>query len=451
MEPISQSAMVDQESNGFVSSPPKPATESDKHFPAAAPPTPYTDEQSPTIPQSISVFNNVTDQSNENGHSEQEASHPESPGSPTDSELPASLERQHLDQVKDNEQDSVTDHGTSDQQAIQDFEERPESSDLAPGSTQVTESAAPTEGEVPVSEHIEPQSDSVPEHDTLEDQSSLGDQLILLEPEVDRDSSDQSGTLAPGEPEITYAVPPSPPTTLPSDTVNATTFQSQNNTIELNPAQFLPSSSSSTSLHLAHPDIVLPRSHSQTISTSRVWEADKDANDCRRCKRRFNFLVRRHHCRRCGQVVCDRCSTHRANMARSQIVQDPSIPGWQQVQMASQPQRICDRCYSEMRPTISSRSATAPPTQPQRMPGSGHIRKSSSSQSIMSECPVCGKRLCDISLDKSAQEEHVQTCLNVGSPSVATVRYVSYKLPEQSPLIGQECLICFEEFESGIV
>jgi hypothetical protein len=148
--------------------------------------------------------------------------------------------------------------------------------------------------------------------------------------------------------------------------------------------------------------------------------------------------------------------------------------------MASQPQRICDRCYSDMRPTISSRSATAPPTQPQRMPGhAGHIRKSSSSQSIMSECPVCGKRLCDISLDKSAQEEHVQTCLNVGSPSVATVRYVcksqahfcscypnatsvgdltrhhpcslAYKLPEQSPLIGQECLICFEEFESGIV
>jgi hypothetical protein len=129
--------------------------------------------------------------------------------------------------------------------------------------------------------------------------------------------------------------------------------------------------------------------------------------------------------RRCGQVVCDRCSTHRANMARSQIVQDPSIPNWQHAQLANQPQRICDRCYTEMRSPAASRSVTAPPSQPQRVPGhAGHIRKSASSQSIMSECPVCGKRLCDISLDKSAQEEHVQTCLNVGSPSVATVRYV---------------------------
>ncbi|KAG2176216.1 hypothetical protein INT43_005450 [Umbelopsis isabellina] len=156
-------------------------------------------------------------------------------------------------------------------------------------------------------------------------------------------------------------------------------------------------------------------------------------------------------CRRCGQVVCDRCSTHRANMARSQIVQDPSIPNWQQAQLATQPQRICDKCYTEMRPPTGSRSATAPPTQPQRIAGhgNGHIRRSTSSQSIMSECPVCGKRLSEVSLDKDVQEEHVQTCLNVGSPSVATVRYVSYKLPEQSPLIGQECLICFEEFEPG--
>jgi hypothetical protein len=33
------------------------------------------------------------------------------------------------------------------------------------------------------------------------------------------------------------------------------------------------------------------------VITNRVWESDKDANECRRCKRRFNFLVRRHHCR----------------------------------------------------------------------------------------------------------------------------------------------------------
>jgi FYVE zinc finger len=299
--------MADQETNGFVFSPPKPATTSDadKHF--AAPPTPYTDEHSPMIPQNISILNNVTDNSNENSHLEQEAPPPETPGSPTDSGLAASPERQHLDQVKDNEQDSVTEHGISDQQAssIED-NKRPGSSDPAPGSTQVTE-AAPTdpEGEVTnsaaASENGKLQDDYVREHDTLEDQSSSGDQLISLEPEVDRDSSDQLGTLAPGEPEITYAVPPPP--SLPSDTVNASPatdpFQSPNEIIEANSSQVFPSTLSSTLLHPPPPVSVLPRSQSQslTISTSSVWEADKDASECRRCKRRFNFLVRRHHCR----------------------------------------------------------------------------------------------------------------------------------------------------------
>lgn len=304
MEPISQLAMADQETNGFITSPPKPATDSnsDKHLAAPL----YTDEHSPTIPDNISVFNNVTENSDQVSHMEQEASRQEAPESSSDSELPALLERQHLDQVKDNEPVSVAEHGSSDQQASSIQEnEQPESSDLAHGCLQVTENA-PTETEVEVpnsvaaSENIEAQDDSVREHDTLEDQSSMADQLISLEPEVDRDSSDQLGTLAPAEPEITNAVPPP---TLPSDTVNASPatdrFQSPNDTNVVISSQ--PSSSSSTPLQapLLPPDIFLPRSQSQslTISTNRVWEADKDASDCRRCKRRFNFLVRRHHCR----------------------------------------------------------------------------------------------------------------------------------------------------------
>jgi hypothetical protein len=35
---------------------------------------------------------------------------------------------------------------------------------------------------------------------------------------------------------------------------------------------------------------LLPRSQ-------RVWEMDRQAPECRKCHRRFNFLVRRHHCR----------------------------------------------------------------------------------------------------------------------------------------------------------
>lgn len=41
---------------------------------------------------------------------------------------------------------------------------------------------------------------------------------------------------------------------------------------------------------------LLPRSQ-------RVWEMDRQAPECRRCHRRFNFLVRRHHCRYVFTVI----------------------------------------------------------------------------------------------------------------------------------------------------
>ena len=38
---------------------------------------------------------------------------------------------------------------------------------------------------------------------------------------------------------------------------------------------------------------------------------DKKAKLCQICKMTFSLLKRRHHCRHCGRVVCDECSTGR--------------------------------------------------------------------------------------------------------------------------------------------
>ncbi|OAD75350.1 hypothetical protein PHYBLDRAFT_132627 [Phycomyces blakesleeanus NRRL 1555(-)] len=78
------------------------------------------------------------------------------------------------------------------------------------------------------------------------------------------------------------------------------------------------------------------------------WESDIDARDCRRCSRKFGFLVRRHHCRRCGLIVCDRCSNSRAYLSPSQILQDPSLPQESRQVLASQHQRVCDKCYADL-------------------------------------------------------------------------------------------------------
>ncbi|XP_017008563.2 zinc finger FYVE domain-containing protein 26 homolog [Drosophila takahashii] len=42
------------------------------------------------------------------------------------------------------------------------------------------------------------------------------------------------------------------------------------------------------------------------------WTRDEEATHCMCCRRAaFTMLMRRHHCRRCGRVVCYACSTHR--------------------------------------------------------------------------------------------------------------------------------------------
>ncbi|KAF2748518.1 hypothetical protein M011DRAFT_400799, partial [Sporormia fimetaria CBS 119925] len=52
-------------------------------------------------------------------------------------------------------------------------------------------------------------------------------------------------------------------------------------------------------------DIVLPR-----------WQPDSEVDACPVCERQFSFFYRRHHCRKCGRVVCANCSPHRITIPR---------------------------------------------------------------------------------------------------------------------------------------
>ncbi|KAG1446921.1 hypothetical protein G6F56_009422 [Rhizopus delemar] len=76
-----------------------------------------------------------------------------------------------------------------------------------------------------------------------------------------------------------------------------------------------------------------------------VWESDGQAKACRVCERKFGILLRRHHCRRCGLVVCDKCSSWKAFLNSSDILQDPHGPLESLTILASRPQRVCEKCY----------------------------------------------------------------------------------------------------------
>ncbi|KAI8804903.1 hypothetical protein BJ742DRAFT_821975 [Cladochytrium replicatum] len=59
------------------------------------------------------------------------------------------------------------------------------------------------------------------------------------------------------------------------------------------------------------------------------WQPDDDAPDCTQCARHFNLFLRRHHCRWCGLVYCDRCTGGRVQLVSSDYA----------------PQRVCDSCF----------------------------------------------------------------------------------------------------------
>ncbi|XP_026123673.1 pleckstrin homology domain-containing family F member 2-like [Carassius auratus] len=63
-----------------------------------------------------------------------------------------------------------------------------------------------------------------------------------------------------------------------------------------------------------------------------TWIPDMASAICMRCSKRFNVANRRHHCRRCGYIVCRACSKSRALI--------PNI--------SSRPVRICRVCVSSV-------------------------------------------------------------------------------------------------------
>jgi alpha-tubulin suppressor-like RCC1 family protein len=65
-----------------------------------------------------------------------------------------------------------------------------------------------------------------------------------------------------------------------------------------------------------------------------VWVADVEAKECMSCRAGFTFINRKHHCRNCGGIFCNACSSKKIAILRIGI---------------TEPVRVCDECYSKLR------------------------------------------------------------------------------------------------------
>lgn len=69
------------------------------------------------------------------------------------------------------------------------------------------------------------------------------------------------------------------------------------------------------------------------MTAAPTWVPDSDATDCMRCRKvHFTTIQRKHHCRKCGLVVCATCSSKKM-----------MIPE----QSDKKPLRVCDTCYTD--------------------------------------------------------------------------------------------------------
>jgi len=136
-------------------------------------------------------------------------------------------------------------------------------------------------------------------------------------------------------------------------------------------------------------------------------------------------------------------------------VQDPAFPD---AQASGSSLRVCSSCYDEVNAGVPTPLRGSTTTSMERIvvdqarltiPGQLSRRDSSSQLSDLAECPVCNKNLDEFETAHE-QESHVKSCLEGGSGSAPqAAKYLVYRLPAESTLLGVECVICLEEFTEG--
>lgn len=106
------------------------------------------------------------------------------------------------------------------------------------------------------------------------------------------------------------------------------------------------------------------------------WQPDSEVSECPICSRQFTFWFRKHHCRKCGRVVCANCSPHRITIPRQFIVHPPESTCRTSTVAPSHPIVIdlTDETVPSTRPDMQASSASSSRTSHPGLGGGEEVR-----------------------------------------------------------------------------
>lgn len=170
------------------------------------------------------------------------------------------------------------------------------------------------------------------------------------------------------------------------------------------------------------------------------WQPDAQVAKCPVCETDFSFLYRKHHCRKCGRVVCSACSPHRITIPKEYIVQPPGMPidngGGAEVV------RVCKPCvpdpWTPQVPQIPQRRPSLPqgltsqppprPTMPTDVYQERHVRRASE----LSQSRYHTSRPHNLTISRP-RSSTIATPPRPGQSTTASARFIPGHTPRDIP------------------
>jgi len=94
------------------------------------------------------------------------------------------------------------------------------------------------------------------------------------------------------------------------------------------------------------PEVATIGERSTAARASPRWVPDGEAGECMLCAESFGMRRSRHHCRRCGWVVCASCSEHKLVLERWLEAGKPHA--LREDRRSDRPLRVCDMCHTSL-------------------------------------------------------------------------------------------------------